>query len=659
MALMALTLFCLLTWLTPSYAKTLQPNIIWIMADDLGWGEPENYPSTSPHGRISTPNLVKFGNSGIQFTNAYAGYTVCAPSRTTLMTGYHSGHFVREGLSGTNIPVKQKILTTQEMLQKAGYATAGVGKMAPLSSPTQQGFDYFIGQVDQGLCHNMYPRRVDTGNGTQNVNLSLNWAIPSDHEAARKACMANPDHFNYTVDITHQHSMAWVEQHVQKQRTMQTPRVPFYLYEAFTVPHAGGWGHAPQRPESGAPVPSNGQYVNQTGWPEVERDHAAVITYLDNYVGQLMSLLERLDIANETIVFFASDNGAHLEGGHDYHFFNSTGGLLGHKRSLYEGGVRSPTMVRWPGTIKAGVVSDFVWAFWDFMPTVAELSGGKAPGDIDGVSIVPTLMGKAQPPKPYVLFTWHGEKGANPAAPAPVKPHKPHPVLPSSLAGLWCQGATEHEKCEVPISIGVTLDKNYTVTLIPCPYGSNCTRHHLNWQRATGTLTVVDNKAIGLQIKATGKNNFTTDEKGIVGLSGSSVTIFWEPDGGKKRHWGNWKHDSNPWDPRLPAPLPAGWTSVQLPNGRLGFMEEATGRTNPATRPKTVGYGVRVGEWKGVVGLCKQSEPSDEDVYEIYNLATDPFEQKNLAGTPQGEKQITTLRSAVKAAGIKCACFQC
>jgi len=118
-----------------------------------GWGEPGLYPSTSPHGSISTPHLDKFGRSGLVFTNAYAGYTVCAPSRTTLMTGFHSGHFKRQGLLGTNIPADQKILTTAEMLKKAGYATASIGKVAPLASPLTQGFDTFLGQVNQGFCH--------------------------------------------------------------------------------------------------------------------------------------------------------------------------------------------------------------------------------------------------------------------------------------------------------------------------------------------------------------------------------------------------------------------------------------------------------------------------------------------------------------------------
>jgi len=344
----------------------------------MGWGEPGAYPSTSPHGRIATPNLDEFAKGGLQFTNAYAGYTVCAPSRTTLMTGRHSGQFVKYGFPGTTL-ASGAAETTQMLLQKAGYATAGVGKMAPLHDPVPQGFEFFIGQVDQGLCHNMYPLYYDSGErpaekpaacsatGFCNIELSNNAQIPPNASDARTACMADPSSFNYTVDITAHNSLNFVSQHVASK-----PSQPFFLYEAFTVPHAGGWGKSPTSPESGAPVPSDGQYASHTDWPEVERDHAAVITYLDGYVGDLLALLKKLQIEEKTLVFFASDNGAHLEGGHSYHFFNSTGGLLGHKRSLYEGGMRSPTMARWPGTITPGV-SDFAWAFWDFMPTVAEL----------------------------------------------------------------------------------------------------------------------------------------------------------------------------------------------------------------------------------------------------------------------------------------------
>jgi arylsulfatase A len=185
----------------------------------MGWGEPSAYPAGSAHGRILTPNLDAFAASGIRFTDAYAGYTVCAPSRTTLMTGFHSGHFGAKKLPGTSLPTSVDVLTTPEMLQKAGYATAGIGKMAPLNAPVLQGFDYFIGQISQSYCHNMYPRAVDTGNTTGlNVNLTQNYKIPPDPTAARKLCMANPSEFNYTVDITHEHSMTWIKNEGGKMR---------------------------------------------------------------------------------------------------------------------------------------------------------------------------------------------------------------------------------------------------------------------------------------------------------------------------------------------------------------------------------------------------------------------------------------------------------
>ena len=154
-------------------------------------------------------------------------------------------------------------------------------------------------------------------------------------------------------------------------------------------------------------MPKDANYTKRS-WPTVEQDHASVITYLDSYIGEFMSMLLDLGIDENTIVFFASDNGAHLEGGHSYKFFNSTGGLLGHKRSLYEGGVRSPTMVRWPNKIKGGRVSDFQWAFYDVMATFADLAGAAHPARTDGISIVPTLMGHTQKARPYIYNTWRG-----------------------------------------------------------------------------------------------------------------------------------------------------------------------------------------------------------------------------------------------------------
>ena len=329
--------------------------------------------------------------------------------------GFHSGHFPREGLNGGTAPAHRRRPNAAGDAAAAGYITAAAGKVAPLTAPVEQGFDSFIGQVDQGLCHNMYTRFIDEGNATLNVNLTHNWAIAADAKAARAQCMASPSSFNYTVDITHHASLAFV-------RARAADGKKFFLHESFTVPHAGGWGHAPSMPESGAPVPSDGRYASES-WPEVERDHAAVITYLDNCVGELIAELKTGGLYYKTLIFFASDNGA-LEGGHDYHFFNSTGGLLGHKRSLYEGGYRSPTMVRWPAAV-APAVSDVPFAFWDVIPTLVELIGADelAAAALDGISIAPTLLGKPQPARAR-RCTGRGRAPASPPLPAGWTAHQ-------------------------------------------------------------------------------------------------------------------------------------------------------------------------------------------------------------------------------------------
>jgi arylsulfatase A-like enzyme len=219
--------------------------------------------------------------------------------------------------------------------------------------------------------------------------------------------MAQPDEYNYTVDLFHDAGMAWLEDVAGGDK-------PFFLYMSFTVPHAGGWTDHPDDKEQGNPVPSDLQYKNAS-WPDVERDHAAVITYLDSKVGDLMKRLKKLNVDDNTLVIFASDNGAHIEGGHKKEFFDSTGGLQGNKRSQYEGGYRSPTMVRWPAQVKAGRVSSFPWAFWDVLPTVADLAGVQPPQGLDGISILPELTQQGQQEAhEYLYWTWgHSKKGVS------------------------------------------------------------------------------------------------------------------------------------------------------------------------------------------------------------------------------------------------------
>eukprot|EP00659_Diplonema_papillatum_P021425 gene21425-32958_t len=407
-------------------AQAPRPNIVWIMADDLGVGEIGPFFGKSPHGAISTPALDAMAAEGMRFTEAYAGYTVCAPSRTAFFTGRHSGNFEKHGLNGTGLAPGQAT-TTAMILKNAGYTTCASGKIAPLLSPTMQGFDYFLGQVDQTAAHNMYPDVLDMQCNTSEpvqITLPLN-TKPKN----RTLCMASPGQYNYTTDVFQHNALAWLDEAGKQDK-------PFFLYLAFTVPHAGGWSDTGK--ESGAPVPTDLQYTNES-WPIVERDHAAAITYLDRCVGEVFAKLKELGKDEDTVVFFASDNGAHLEGGQQIAFFNSTGGLLGHKRSLYEGGMRSPSLVRWPGKVAAGSVSRTQWAFWDVLPTLAELAGvgpSELPEDMDGISIVDSLMtGTQQTQHEYLYFTWNGA-GAADAPPSNVSANAGYAVRMGDWKGV-------------------------------------------------------------------------------------------------------------------------------------------------------------------------------------------------------------------------------
>ena len=370
------------------------PNIVLIVADDLGWGEVSTTPDVATvHRRIETPHLAKiFGAGGLVFDAAYAGYSVCGPSRTALMSGRHAGNMYardREATAGPNLP---------SLLRGAGYATGCFGKSDPLTSPVRSGFDYFLGQASQAKCHDMYPAQIDAGAFR---GVPDEWTVPlagnnwsasnasASPAARRAACMARPSAFTYTSDVFEAEASAWMRN--------QSTSGPFFAYVAYTTPHAGDWGTAK---EEGNPVPSDLQYAGED-YPDVEKDHAASVSYMDASVGRLVA---GLDLAS-TFVFFVSDNGAHEEGGHNHTFFNSTAGLRGFKRSLYEGGVRSPSMVVGPG-VPRGARSRLPWAFWDLLPTFAELANasGAVGTAVDGASIA----GELRAPNSMPTTNWTG-----------------------------------------------------------------------------------------------------------------------------------------------------------------------------------------------------------------------------------------------------------
>lgn len=254
---------------------------------------PGLYPSKSKHGRIRTPHLDRFGREGMIFRQAYSGYCVCAPSRMAFFTGRHSGRFSSMRVEGTFLRPFQNIRIFPQVLQSAGYVTGLFGKASPLKLPLRQGFNRFVGQLHQGLCHNMYPKYIDEAEGELNFPLSGNV-----QEKSRELCMANPESYNYTIDVFHTAALAWLEE-------VSKGPAPFFLYMSYTIPHAGGWADSPLMPETGQPVPVDMGYgSNGSAWPEVERDHAAVISYMDLKVGELMKQLKDLGIDDQTICLF-------------------------------------------------------------------------------------------------------------------------------------------------------------------------------------------------------------------------------------------------------------------------------------------------------------------------------------------------------------------
>ncbi|MFY9609339.1 MAG: arylsulfatase [Blastocatellia bacterium] len=324
-----------------------KPNIIMILADDLGYGDLGSYGQK----KIKTPFLDQMAAEGMRFTDCYSGSSVCSPARCSLMTGYHTGHaYIRA--NDPAVPLRPEDHTVAEALKQAGYATAIIGKWAlgdagSTGSPNRKGFDYSFGFLTTHEAHDYFPshvwrdgQKVEVPEGTYSEDLFLNEAL---------------DFISRSDDN------------------------PFFLYLPVTIPHG------PYQ------VPSDEPYQNEP-WPQDMKNRAAMITRFDTDVSRIVALLKEKVIDDSTVIVVSSDNGPETSG-----FFNSNGALSGGKRELYEGGLRVPMIVRWPGTIQPAQVSRQVWAFWDFLPTVAEIAGANIADPIDGISILPTLIGAQQP----------------------------------------------------------------------------------------------------------------------------------------------------------------------------------------------------------------------------------------------------------------------
>ena len=373
------------------YAQS-KPNLIYIMVDDLGYGDLGCFGQK----QIQTPNLDRLASEGMRLTSYYACCTVCRPSRLGLWTGRHMGHTAID--SNAAYVFRPEDVTIPELLKDAGYSTGGVGKWAmgrpeTEGNPNANGFDFWMGYLDQGDAHNYYPTHLYRNN----VEFPLKGNVIGDYENGRGR--VSSQRVTYAHDVMTDQMLGFI----RRNRTR-----PFLLHVHWTIPHANNEGG--RVTGNGMEVPDYGIYADRE-WPDVEKGQAAMISRMDRDVGRLIELLRALELADRTLVIFTSDNGPHSEGGHKHEYFDANGPLRGFKRDLYEGGIRAPTIAWWPGKIEPGTTSDEPLAGYDWMATACELAGADLPGDTDGISFVPTLLGKPQTSHEYLYWSY-GEKKA-------------------------------------------------------------------------------------------------------------------------------------------------------------------------------------------------------------------------------------------------------
>jgi len=383
--------------------KPATPNVIYILADDLGYGDLGSYGQD----KFATPHLDQLARDGIRFTRHYSGSTVCAPSRSVLMTGLHTGHTPVRGNQEVKPegqwPLPASALTLAEGLKDAGYVTGAFGKWGlgyPGSEgdPVNQGFDLFFGYNCQRYAHRYYPEYL--WNNAEKIYLEGNdWTNTQ----------------TYAPDVIQEKALDFIRNNRD---------TTFFAFLPIVIPHAElivpdddlyrqSLGKYPETPYVGRPGADYGQDLVISMYCSQENPHAtfaAMVLRIDQYVGEIVKELEELGLTDNTIIMFTSDNGPHMEGGADPDFFNSNGGLRGYKRDLFEGGIRVPFIVSWPGTIEKARLSDHPSAFWDILPTLAELTGFEY-GETDGISFLPELMGEEQPKHEFLYWEFHERGG--------------------------------------------------------------------------------------------------------------------------------------------------------------------------------------------------------------------------------------------------------
>jgi len=391
--------------------KNSAPNIIYILADDLGIGDLGCYGQKV----IKTPNIDKLAAQGIRFTNHYSGSTVCAPSRSVLMTGQHTGHTsIRDNKGGAvegaegNFPMSANSVTIAELLKQKGYATGAFGKWGlgfwgTSGDPNKQGFDEFFGYNCQVIAHRYYPEYL--------------W------HNDKKVMLPGNDWTNkvtYAPDLIHEKAIAFIEKNADK---------PFFLYYPSIIPHAelivpndeiykrhlGKYNEVPFTAEKARKGAAYGPDISIKLYCPQENPkatYAAMVERLDKHVGEVMAKLKELGLEKNTLIMFSSDNGAHGEGGKDPEDFDSNSIYRGYKRDMYEGGIHAPMVAMWPEKIKAGSTTNHISAFWDVLPTVADAVNVKTPKNIDGISFLPTLTAKKmQKNHEYLYWEFHAVGG--------------------------------------------------------------------------------------------------------------------------------------------------------------------------------------------------------------------------------------------------------
>jgi arylsulfatase A len=377
-------------------ANKKRPNIIFIMADDLGYADLGCYGQQ----KTATPHLDKLAKEGMKFTQFYSGSTVCAPARTSLMTGLHTGHtpirgnktFAPEGQT----PLKEDVITVANLLQNAGYRTAAFGKwslgfITTSGDPAKKGFEEFYGYNCQSLAHDYYPDHLWHNHDRIDLKENIN------------------NNVVYSADNIHQKAMQFIKQQNNDQ--------PFFLYLPYTLPHGDvllphdSVYNAYIKKFNEKPLPFDNKKDKLDFEPYPHAAFAAMVSRLDKYVGEIVKTITKNGLAENTLIIFCSDNGPHKENGGDPDFFQNHGIYRGIKRDLYEGGIRVPCIAYWKGNIKPAVTDQWL-TLWDMYPSFLQLAALPPTKNIDGISIVPTLLKKGkQVQHDYLYWEFHENDG--------------------------------------------------------------------------------------------------------------------------------------------------------------------------------------------------------------------------------------------------------